>query len=69
MSSSTARRILILAGAMGAALIRGEPIFLARYFQGILFSHVIGGKLWAGRVPDRKTIDDIVDIFLNGVQA
>lgn len=49
--------------------IRGEPIFLARYFLGILFSYVVGRKLWASRVPDRKTIDDIVDIFLNGVQA
>lgn len=49
--------------------LRGEPIFLARYFLGILFSYVVGRKLWASRTPDRKTIDDIVDIFLNGVQA
>jgi AcrR family transcriptional regulator len=52
-----------------AGTLRGEPIFLARYFLGILFSYVVGRKLWASRVPDRKTIDDIVDIFLNGVQA
>jgi hypothetical protein len=50
-------------------VLRGEPIFLARYFLGILFSYVVGRKLWASRVPDRKTIDDIVDIFLNGVVA
>lgn len=58
-----------LAKHVEAGTLRGEPIFLARYFLGILFSYVVGRKLWASRVPDRKTIDDIVDIFLNGVQA
>jgi AcrR family transcriptional regulator len=49
--------------------LRGDPNLLARYFLGILFSYVIGRKLWDSAFPDRSTINDIVDLFLNGVKA
>ncbi len=47
--------------------LRGDPTFIARYFMGILFSYVVGRKLWESSVPDRATLDAIVDVFLNGV--
>ena len=50
-------------------LIRGEPTFVSRYFLGMLFSYVVGRKLWDSTVPDRAVLDRIVDIFLNGVTA
>ena len=52
-----------------AGRIQGEPEFVARYFLGILFSYVVGRKLWDSAVPDRATLDGIVDVFLNGVSA
>jgi len=53
----------------GARLLRGEPDFLARLFLGILFSYVVGRKLWSSAVPDPHVIDDVVDFFLNGARA
>ena len=29
----------------------GDPRFLARYFMGMLFSYVVGRKLWDSPVP------------------
>jgi AcrR family transcriptional regulator len=52
-----------------AGLVNGEPAFVARYFMGIMFSYVVGRKLWDSTVSDRATIDGIVDLFLNGVSA
>jgi AcrR family transcriptional regulator len=52
-----------------AGQIRGEPTFVARYFMGILFSYVVGRKLWNSSVPDRAVLDAIVDVFINGVSA
>jgi len=52
-----------------AGLVRGEPAFVARYFMGILFSYVVGRKLWDSTVPDHAVLDEIVDLFLNGVSA
>ncbi|HEV3088105.1 MAG TPA: TetR/AcrR family transcriptional regulator [Candidatus Elarobacter sp.] len=52
-----------------AGLVRGEPAFAARFFLGMLFSYVVGRKLWDSAVPDRAVLDRIVDIFLNGVSA
>lgn len=49
--------------------LRGNPTFVARYFVGILFSYVVGRKLWESSTPDRSTIDELVDVFLNGVIA
>ena len=54
---------------IAAGTMRGEPMFLARYFLGTLFSYVVGRKLWQSTVPDRTTLDAIVDVFLNGVAA
>jgi AcrR family transcriptional regulator len=54
---------------VAAGSMRGDPNFLARYFLGNLFSYVIGRKLWDSAVPDRATLDGIVDIFLIGVAA
>ncbi|HTJ27099.1 MAG TPA: TetR/AcrR family transcriptional regulator [Candidatus Limnocylindria bacterium] len=54
---------------VAAGTLRGDPKFLARFFMGILFSYVVGRRLWDIPVPDRATIDDIVDLFLNGVKA
>jgi len=47
--------------------LRGDPTFIARYFMGILFSYVVGRKLWESATPGRATLDAIVDVFLNGV--
>ena len=52
-----------------AGLVRGEPAFAARYFMGMFFSYVVGRKLWNSAVPDRATLDGIVDLFINGVSA
>ncbi|HEY0613474.1 MAG TPA: helix-turn-helix domain-containing protein [Candidatus Elarobacter sp.] len=52
-----------------AGLVRGEPTFVSRYFLGMLFSYVVGRKLWDSAVPDRGVLDRIVDVFLNGVTA
>jgi AcrR family transcriptional regulator len=49
--------------------MRGEPRFLARYFLGLFFSYIVGRKLWDSRLPDRPTLDAIVDTFLNGAKA
>jgi AcrR family transcriptional regulator len=54
---------------VAAGSLRGNPVFLARYFLGTLFSYVIGRKLWDSTVPDRATLDGIVGIFLIGVSA
>ena len=53
-------------GQAGRAL-RADPVFVARYFMGILFSYVVGRKLWESTTIDRPTIDALVDVFLNGV--
>ena len=55
--------------ASGYAIARGEPSFVARYFMGMFFSYVVGRKLWNSEVPDRATIDAMVDVFLTGVKA
>jgi AcrR family transcriptional regulator len=52
-----------------AGLVRGEPAFVSRYFLGMLFSYVVGRKLWDSTVPDRAALDAMVDVFLNGVSA
>ena len=52
-----------------AGVIRGEPAFVARYFLGILFSYVVGRKLWDSAAPDRVVLDSIVDVFIHGVSA
>jgi AcrR family transcriptional regulator len=52
-----------------AGQIQGEPAFVARYFMGILFSYVVGRKLWNSEVPDHAVLDAIVDVFINGVSA
>ncbi len=48
---------------------RVDPEFAARVFLGILFSYVVGRKLWNSDVPDHATLDGVVDIFLNGVRS
>jgi AcrR family transcriptional regulator len=52
-----------------AGVIRGEPTFVARYFMGMLFSYVVGRKLWNSAIPDRAVLDSIVDVFIHGVSA
>ena len=52
-----------------AGSFRADPALAARFFLGILFSYVVGRKLWNSTVPDRATLDGIVDIFLNGVRS
>ena len=52
-----------------AGAFRVDPTLAARFFLGILFSYVVGRKLWNSAVPDRATLDGIVDIFLNGVRS
>ena len=57
------------AAKVDAGLVRGEPTFVSRYFLGMLFSYVVGRKLWDSAVPDRAVLDGIVVVFLNGVSA
>jgi len=57
------------AGKAQAGALRGDPAFAARFFMGMFFSYVVGRKLWDSTVPDRATLDGIVDLFLNGVSA
>jgi AcrR family transcriptional regulator len=52
-----------------AGAFRGDPALAARCFLGILFSYVVGPKLWDSAAPDRATLDGIVDVFLNGVRS
>ena len=52
-----------------AGAFRVEPALAARFFLGTLFSYVVGRKLWDSAVPDRATLDGIVDVFLNGVRS
>ena len=52
-----------------AGQVQGDPTFVARYFMGILFSYVVGRKLWNSDVPDHAVLDAIVDVFINGVSA
>jgi AcrR family transcriptional regulator len=54
---------------IGEGSLRGEPLLLARYFVGMLFSYVVGRKLWNSGVSDPKVIDDVIDLFLNGASA
>jgi AcrR family transcriptional regulator len=68
-SEIRARLAAYFATKAEAGLVRTEPSLAARYFMGILFSYVIGRKLWDSAVPDRATIDGIVDLFVNGVSA
>jgi AcrR family transcriptional regulator len=52
-----------------AGAFRVDPELAARFFLGTLFSYVVGCKLWNSAVPDRATLDGIVDVFLNGVRS
>ncbi|GAC1583162.1 MAG: TetR/AcrR family transcriptional regulator [Candidatus Elarobacter sp.] len=52
-----------------AGAMRGHPALLAQFFLGVLFSYIVGRKLWNSAVPERATLDGIVDVFLNGVRA
>ena len=56
-------------GQRRAGAVNGEPLLLARCFLGILFSYVVGRKLWGAQLPERTTIDALVDVFLNGARA
>jgi AcrR family transcriptional regulator len=47
--------------------IAGEPSLLARTFLGMMFQLVVARKLWGYNPVEHKTIDAIVDVFLNGV--
>lgn len=55
-------------GKVAAGAMKGDPVRLATFFLGILFSYVIARKLWHSDVVKREDIDFIVDVFLNGVQ-
>ncbi len=50
-----------------AGAIRTEPAFAARYFLGMLFSYVVGRKLWDSAVADHSVLDRVVDVILHGV--
>jgi AcrR family transcriptional regulator len=57
------------ANKVQAGLLRGDPTFVARYFLGMLFSYVVGRKLWDSTVADHAVLDRIVDVFMHGVKA
>jgi AcrR family transcriptional regulator len=57
------------AARIAAGAMRGDPLLLARTFLGILFSYVVGRKLWDSASPDRATIEAVVTIFLNGARS
>ena len=54
------------AARIAAGTLRGDPLILARMFLGMLFSCVVGRKLWDSSAPDEATLGALVDIFLNG---
>ncbi len=47
--------------------LRGNPQIMARAFMGLFFSYVVASKLWDPY--SAQPVDDLVDIFLNGVIA
>ena len=47
--------------------LAGDPSFLARIFMGMMFQRVVARKLWGDSPIDHEAIDEIVDVFLNGV--
>jgi AcrR family transcriptional regulator len=57
------------AARIAAGAMRGDPLLLARTFLGILFSYVVGRKLWDSASPDRATIEAVVTIFLRGARS
>ena len=48
--------------------LAGDPEFLACAFMGILFQYVVARKLWHSHVIDLAIVDQLVDVFLNGVR-
>jgi AcrR family transcriptional regulator len=48
--------------------ITGDPLLLARIFMGMMFQLVVARKLWGYNPVEPKTVDAIVDVFLNGVK-
>jgi AcrR family transcriptional regulator len=58
-----------LATKVATGALVGEPLLMARCFLGMLFSFVIGRRLWAGVAQDSATLDGIVDMFMHGVKA
>jgi len=57
------------AARVEAGAMRGDPLLLARTFLGILFSYVVGRKLWECTSSDQATLDAVVEIFLNGART
>ncbi len=58
-----------MSARVAAGELEGDPVLLARFFMGSIFSYVIGHK----RLPyPNKTPDEIIDfninVFLNGVR-
>ena len=54
---------------IAAGALRGDPFFLARMFLGIMFSYVIGRKLWSTAESESVVVEHVVDIFLHGARA
>ncbi len=53
-----------------AGTMRGDAVFNARCFMGILYSYVMARKLWGSESPDPSSVvASCVDLFLNGVQS
>lgn len=47
--------------------LAGDPELLACTFIGILFQYVILCKIWNSHTVDPTTVEQLVDVFLNGV--
>jgi AcrR family transcriptional regulator len=55
---------------IAAGRMRGDSLTMARCFLGMLFSYVVGRKLWDRTdVIDDAVLVGMIDIFLHGVQA
>ncbi len=52
-----------------AGTMRGDAVFNARCYMGILYSYVMAKKLWGFDSPDTTVVAACVDLFLNGVQS
>ncbi len=48
--------------------LTGDPEFLACTFMGIMFQYVVARKLWNSHAIDPTIVDQLVDVFLNGVR-
>jgi TetR/AcrR family transcriptional repressor of mexJK operon len=56
-----------LSARVAEGRLNGNPDFLARTLMGMMFQLVVARTLWFDHPIDNTTIDELIDVFLNGV--